>query len=73
MWFSVFAVISTTFRVFHDDGASLAPGWETLVKRKAWGGFWRSLYRKVAHFWSNVGIFTHFMKMRENRDISVNS
>ncbi len=51
------------------------PGSKTLVKRKAWGGFWRSLYRKVTIFIQNaifdeIHIFPHIsMKMVENRGV----
>ena len=48
-----FPVISRNFhfsRFSGANGASFAPGSKSLVKHKAWGGFWRSLYRKVTIF-----------------------
>ena len=71
----MFAVIFMNFLCFHENGAPFAPGWKTLDKRNAWGGFWRSLYRKVTIFIQNaifdeIHIFPHIsMKMVENRGI----
>ena len=39
---------------FGEMDALPPPGARTLVKRKAWGGFWRSLYREVAIFAKNA-------------------
>ena len=39
---------------FGEMDALPPPGARTLVKRKAWGGFWRSLYREVVIFAKNV-------------------
>ena len=69
-WNSGFAVNFMGFHVFHADGATFATEWKTLAKRKAWGGFWRSLYREVAHFDEISGFSLHFMKYVKNRDIS---
>ena len=60
---------------FGETDASSPPRWKTLDKRKAWGGFWRSLYRKVTIFIQNaifdeIHIFRHIsMKMVGNRGI----
>ena len=55
-------MIFVEFHVFHANGAFFAPEWKKLAKRKAWGGFWRSLYREVAHFDEISGFSLHFMK-----------
>ena len=48
------------------------PGSKPLVKRKAWGGFWRSLYRKVAIFTENAH-FDEMHKFHQNQRISLKS
>ena len=68
-------LISWSSLNFGEMDALAPPGWKTLVKRKAWGGFWRSLYRKVTIFTQNtnfdeIHIFPHICtKMVENRGI----
>ena len=56
---------------FGEMDALSPPGSKTLVKRKAWGGFWRSLYRKVAIFTKNahfgeIHIFTEISAFHQN-------
>ena len=59
------------------------PGSKHLVKRKAWGGFWGSLYRKVAICTKNAYFceiyrfslksahFTKILRFCENGDFAV--
>ena len=68
---------------FGGTDASSPPRWKTLVKRKAWGGFWRPLCREVsiftqnAHFYGNHGfsqnqrISPKFCVFRANGDFAV--
>ena len=68
---------------FAEKGASSRPRRQTLDKRKAWGGFWRPLCRKVsnstenAHFDGTHGFsrksvhFTKIPRFRVNGDFAV--
>ena len=68
---------------FGEMDALSPPGSKTLVKRKAWGGFWRSLYRKVAIFTETAYLgeihmfspksahFTKIPRFRANGDLAV--
>ena len=53
--------------IFWLNGCPFSPGVKPLVKRKAWGGFWRSLYREVTVFTEN----THFYEIHRFPHISV--
>ncbi len=57
---------SSEITPFREMDALPPPGARTLVKRKAWGGFWRPLCREVAIFAKNA-------RFREIRAFSIKS